>query len=148
MDDTTTLRDLSREECLALLRVTEVGRIAIVVDEFPQVLPVNYRLVETSARTWIAIRTRPGNVIARAGIPAAFEIDGFDSGDRQGWSVLARGTLHAVDADHAEFRERFDPEPWIVADRDAWLVVDPFQITGRRLQAGPPKWAFRNDAYL
>ena len=46
--------------------------------------------------------------------------------------VAARNTHH-VDPDAAGFRERFDPEPWIVADRDAWLIVDPFSITGRRL---------------
>src|SRR5437016_3606379 len=86
------LEELSRDDCLALLRSSRVGRIALVVDEFPVVLPVNYRLVETSGRTWIALRTRPGNIIERAPVHAAFEIDGIDPAHQQGWSVLVRGT--------------------------------------------------------
>ena len=78
----------------------------------------------------------------------AFEIDGIDPAHQQGWSVLVRGTLHHVDPDAAEFRERFDPEPWLVEERDAWLVVDPFAITGRRLHPAEPEWAFHVRAYL
>ncbi len=62
--------------------------------------------------------------------------------------MLVRGTLHHVDPDAADFRERFDPEPWIVAERDAWRIVEPFSITGRRLHAGAPEWAFPDEAYL
>lgn len=127
------LEPLSHEECLGLLRDGVVGRIAFSVDDFPVIFPVNYRLMETSGRVWIAFRTRPGNIIERAPVNVALEIDGIDSTHRQGWSVLARGTLHEVDPDSADFRERFDPEPWIEAERDSWLIIDPFALTGRRL---------------
>jgi hypothetical protein len=147
------LDDIALEECLSLLRAGEVGRIAVVIDEFPVVLPVNYRLVETAgregaARTWIALRTRPGNVIERASMNVAFEIDAIDARTHQGWSVLVRGTLHHVDPDAADFRERFDPEPWLTTERDAWLVIEPFATTGRRLRAKTPGWAFHPRSYL
>ncbi len=147
------LDELSLEECQALLNAGEVGRIAVVVDEFPVVLPVNYRIAqttgrETSPRTWIALRTRPGNVIDRAPMNVAFEIDGIDARKREGWSVLVRGTLHHVDPDAAGFRERFDPEPWLATEREAWLVIEPFAITGRRLRAKEPEWAFDPRSYL
>jgi nitroimidazol reductase NimA-like FMN-containing flavoprotein (pyridoxamine 5'-phosphate oxidase superfamily) len=142
------LEELSYDECLDLLRASSVGRIAVVVDEFPIVLPVNYRLVETSAPTWIAVRTRPGNILDRAGMNAAFEIDNVDPVHHEGSSVLVRGTLHHVDPDAADFRERFDPEPWILAERDSWLVIAPFGITGRRLHARELPWAFSPRAYL
>ncbi len=148
MTGPTELDELTYDECIAQLRAAEIGRIGIVVNDFPIVVPVNFRLVQTSGRTWLAIRTRPGNVIERAGLPAAFEIDGIDPRRREGWSVLVRGTLHHVDPDQAEFRERFDPEPWIEAERDAWLIIEPFQITGRRLRAAPPQWPFHAAAYL
>ena len=111
-------------------------------------MPVNYRFVENSGRTWIAFRTRPGNVIDQAAMKVAFEIDGIDPANRQGWSVLVQGTLHHVDPDAAGFRERFDPEPWILADRDAWLIIEPFAITGRRLHPATREWAFHMSAYL
>jgi nitroimidazol reductase NimA-like FMN-containing flavoprotein (pyridoxamine 5'-phosphate oxidase superfamily) len=142
------LEPLAFEECLRLLREGNFGRIAVVIDEFPVVLPVNYQLVETSGLTWIALRTRPGNVIDQAPIHVAFEIDGIDPINKQGWSVLARGTLHHVDPDAADFRERFDPQPWLLAERDAWLAIDPFAITGRRLHPTTTEWTFHARAYL
>lgn len=140
--------ELEYRECLDLLRAERIGRIGIVVDDQPIVLPVNYRLVETSALTWIAIRTRPGNVLDHPGTNVAFEIDGVDRARRHGWSVLVRGRLEAVDPDAAEFRERFDPHPWITEDRDSWLVIEPFVITGRVLPGVEASWAFVAQAYL
>ena len=84
----------------------------------------------------MAIRTRPGNVLDRAAMRSAFEIDAIDPSHQEGWSVLVRGTLHHVDPESADFRGRFDPEPWMTADREAWLVIEPFAITGRQVHAG------------
>jgi len=148
MTGTAALEELTYEMCLDLLRTHRTGRIAVIVDGAPLVFPVNYRLVETTGVTWVAFRTKPGNVIAQASKNVAFEIDEFDEPHRQGWSVLVRGTVHPVDPDVASFRERFDPEPWLLAERDAWLVVQPFSISGRRLQGDPPEWAFELRAYL
>ena len=142
------LDELAPGECLALLRAGVVGRLAYMKDHWPVIFPVNYRLVQASQRTWVALRTRPGNVIDRAPFNVAFEIDGVDPVHRQGWSVLVRGSLQRVDPDTADFRTRFDPEPWIVAERDAWLIVEPFEITGRRLHAPEPEWAFHLEGYL
>ncbi|MGQ0824497.1 MAG: pyridoxamine 5'-phosphate oxidase family protein [Actinomycetota bacterium] len=142
------LETLPLDECLALLRESRCGRIGIVVDDAPIILPVNYRLAETSGRVWLAIRTRPGNVIDSASLLVAFEVDGIDPAHRQGWSVLVRGTLHHVDPDAADFRERFDPEPWILEDRESWLIIEPYAISGRRLHPGEIEWAFSMRGYL
>ena len=144
----TQLEELALDECLALLRGHSVGRVAVNDNEFPVVLPVNYKLVETSGPVWIALRTLPGNVIDRAAMPAAFEIDGFSISEEAGWSVLVRGTIHHVDADSADFRERFDPQPWLDAERDAWLIIEPFSITGRVLRSPQPEWPFHPHGYL
>ncbi len=148
MAEEAWLEELSRTECLDLLRAGRVGRVAVMSNDCPVVLPVNYRLVETSERTWIALRTRPGNVIDQAPLKVGFQIDGIDPMHREGWSVLVRGTLEAVDPDAADFGDRFDPEPWIRGERDRWLIVDPFEITGRRLHGAEPEWAFHREAYL
>lgn len=142
------LEDLDLETCLELLRENAVGRIAVVVDDAPIVLPVNYRLVESSAATWVAVRTRPGNVLDRTPSLVAIEIDAIDPIHHQGWSVLVRGMLQRVDPDAADFRARFDSEPWLASDRDSWLVIEPFAITGRRLHAAESEWPFHPRAYL
>jgi nitroimidazol reductase NimA-like FMN-containing flavoprotein (pyridoxamine 5'-phosphate oxidase superfamily) len=134
------LEALRLEVCLELLRVHTVGRVAVIVGDFPLVFPVNYTVVETERPLWIALRTRPGNVIDRASKQAAFEIDQIDHSEQEGWSVLVRGTFHHVDPDNAEFRERFDPQPWLEKQRDAWLVLEPFSITGRMLRSPQPDW--------
>jgi nitroimidazol reductase NimA-like FMN-containing flavoprotein (pyridoxamine 5'-phosphate oxidase superfamily) len=141
------LEQLSYDECVTLLRSNQVGRLAMIVDGYPMILPVNYRLAETSGRTWITIRTRVGGEIDRAPLPVAFEIDGADPFSKRGWSVLVRGTLQHVDPDAADFARRFDPGSWL-ADRDAWLVIEPITVTGRRLHPGEVEWAFHTNAYL
>jgi nitroimidazol reductase NimA-like FMN-containing flavoprotein (pyridoxamine 5'-phosphate oxidase superfamily) len=142
------LETLSHEDCLRLLRGGSVGRIAVIVEGFPVVLPVNYRLVETSGLTWLAVRARPGGVIDQAPMNAAFEIDNIATQKHEAWSVLVRGTLQHVNPDAADFRARFDPEPWLLADRDVWLIIEPFAITGRRLHPAELEWAFHMRAYL
>jgi hypothetical protein len=142
------LEPLPRDVCLRLLEQGTVGRIGVIVDDAPVVLPVNYRLIRQLGRTWVALRTRPDNVIDRGSLLAAFEIDNIDTDRQEGWSVLVRGTLHHVDADAANFRDRFDPEPWLVDDRDAWLIIEPYAITGRRLHSTHLEWAFHVRAYL
>lgn len=144
--------DLSYEECLDLLGGQRVGRIAVTVGGHPLVFPVNFRIVEeldggTLRRlVWIVFRTRPGNVIDTAPRYVAFEIDHVDPAHRRGWSVLVTGLLHRVDEAAAEFGDRFDPEPWL-AERDAWLVIEPVQVSGRRI-TDDGEWAFSTAAYL
>ena len=87
------LDQLSTDTCLDLLRIHLVGRISVVVDQFPIVMPVNYRLVEAEGARWVVFRTRPGNEIDRGGLHAAFQIDSVDTAYRAGWSVLVRGYL-------------------------------------------------------
>jgi nitroimidazol reductase NimA-like FMN-containing flavoprotein (pyridoxamine 5'-phosphate oxidase superfamily) len=141
------LAELSLEQCLEHLREGSVGRLAVVIDEHPIVVPVNYRLVETVGLRWIAIRTKPGGLVERASTKVAFEIDGVNEVRRQGWSVLVRGTREALDPDAADSRERFDTHPWL-RERDAWFVIEPFSITGRELHPAAQEWAFHLRAYL
>ena len=145
----TTLEIIPRETCLDLLRENTVGRIAVIEGDYPVVLPVNYRLAPAEQQTFIAIRTRPGNVVDRSGPPVAFEIDGIDAYHRTGWSVLIRGKLHhMIDMQRRSWPGLLDPQPWVQEDRDAWLFIEPESITGRRLRTVDTEWAFHIRAYL
>ena len=132
-----TLDEIDLRDCVELLRFGDFGRIAVDIDGGPVIVPVNFRLVEAPGRTWVALRTRPGNLLDRDRVPAAFEVDHVDHAAREGWSVLVRGTLLRVDPDAGDFRALFDPKPWVTDERDRWLVIEPFAITGRRLHAVP-----------
>ena len=140
------LRTLDLEECLERLRAHEVGRIALTTPTGPIILPVNYKLVETLDVRWLALRTETGGAIDEAQASVAFEIDEIGPGHR-GSSVLVRGILQHIDPDAAGWRERYDSVPWL-PDRDSWLVIEPFSITGRELLPGELDWAFGIGAYL
>ncbi len=141
------LETLTREVCMQRLREATVGRIAVVVDDDPIILPVNYRLVEPHSGPLIVLRTRPGNVIEQAPTTTAFEIDSIDPVGHQGWSVVVRGELLHATPTSAAFRERYDPASWLTDDRDAWLIIDPFVITGRELHGAEANWSLQPAEY-
>jgi nitroimidazol reductase NimA-like FMN-containing flavoprotein (pyridoxamine 5'-phosphate oxidase superfamily) len=142
------LDQLSDDTCVDLLRIHLVGRISVVVDEFPIVMPVNYRFVESRDARWIVFRTRPGNEIDRGGANAAFQIDSVDPAHRGGWSVLVRGELTRLDsAMIGRLSDQLDPQPW-VSGRESWLALEATKITGRRLRSAEIEWAFHVRGYL
>lgn len=142
------METLTQQECVSLLKAHDVGRVAFQAEKFPVVLPVNYKLIDGFSFPLLAIRTRPGNLIDRAPMQVALEVDEIDRSRRQGWSVLVRGILRHLSGDTQSWGELLDPHPWLTAERDSWLLLDPVALTGRRLHAGGVDWAFHVSAYL
>jgi len=141
------LEELSYEDCLRLLRMGVVGRVAVVVDGLPVIVPANYRVIDDAEGVGLTVRTRGGSMVDRA-LEAALEVDGIDTLHHQGWSVLARGMLgHLSDLDVERRDREVDPHPW-VGERDSWLVLRPLSITGRRLVAPEILWEFSLRGYL
>jgi uncharacterized protein len=141
------LEKLSDEDCLRLLRMGVVGRVAVVVDGFPVIVPANYRVIDDAEGVGLTVRTGVGSVVDRA-LEAALEVDGIDPVHHQGWSVLVRGLLgHLSDLDVERLGREVDPHPW-VGERDSWLVLRPVSITGRRLFAPELHWEFSLRGYL
>src|SRR5688572_21723558 len=81
----TLLQLLPPAECWRLLGEHRLGRLGLVVDGEPVILPVNFVVHQRS----IVFRTAGGTKLdAATDWPAvAFEIDGTE-GERGGWSVL------------------------------------------------------------
>jgi nitroimidazol reductase NimA-like FMN-containing flavoprotein (pyridoxamine 5'-phosphate oxidase superfamily) len=141
------LEPLTPETCVNRLRERTVGRLAIVIAGDPIILPVNYRLVEPASGPLLTIRTRPGNVVDHSPASVAFEIDSIDSVHHRGWSVLVRGELLHATPTSAEFRERYDSDSWL-DDREAWLLIDPWAISGRELHGTEPSWPVHPSEYM
>jgi len=128
-DESVSIEEVPREECLALLASFTVGRIALALpDGAVIVLPVNYVLDGEV----IVFRSDPGEKMsALHARPASFQIDWIDPFHRTGWSVLVRGKAFLVtDAEVAHLAL----EPW-TGDKHHWVKVVPEAITGRRLRA-------------
>ncbi len=128
------IEELSRTECVELLRAKAVGRVGFVGPDGPLVLPVNY-VVDGET---VLFRTSPYNVMGAwlRQAPAAFEVDDLDDYLQSGWSVLLQGAAgFVVDDEELEMsHERLTrPEPWAAGSRPLYIRITPHTISGRRL---------------
>jgi nitroimidazol reductase NimA-like FMN-containing flavoprotein (pyridoxamine 5'-phosphate oxidase superfamily) len=134
--DSSPLRALSDPECWRLLSSHDLGRVALLVDDWPQVFPVNYAAGEQS----VVFRSAAG---AKAkygpGSRACFEIDGWDDRTGTGWSVMVQGLIRditeATDKQAEELR-RLPLHPAAPGVRDHLLALTASQVSGRRF-GGP-----------
>lgn len=129
---------LDEAECLRLIPMAEIGRLAYSGRYGPTVLPVNFRLFEGTIvfRTsqWSTVDEDLRTGIEGAEFKVAFEIDSVDTARREGWTVLIQGSAHHVDSD-AERAEvsRAGVEPWPGGEREQFIRIVPISITGRRV---------------
>ena len=119
---------LGRDECLGLLALASVGRVALSANALPTVEPVRFRLVDDH----IVFQTGRGatkNVIA-------FQVDKIDPESHEGWSVVVTGVAHEV-TDPAELAAaHLLLSVGSNADDDANLVSLSLDVmTGSRLGA-------------
>jgi nitroimidazol reductase NimA-like FMN-containing flavoprotein (pyridoxamine 5'-phosphate oxidase superfamily)/DNA-binding XRE family transcriptional regulator len=126
-----TLEGMAPAECLAMLRRGGVGRIAYNVAGHLAVVPVNFGL----HTGMIMFRTAEDSTIAQYSLePVAFEVDRIDEETHEGWSVLVNGTLRPATDDEAAVARRL-VEPWAGGKRETCMVIEPGQLSGRRLRA-------------
>ncbi|MBM9467799.1 pyridoxamine 5'-phosphate oxidase family protein [Nakamurella leprariae] len=152
MTEAAELQTLTDEECTELLSARTVGRLGVMVERYPLILPVNYTL----DRGVVVIRSRPGTKLTNAShANVTFQVDDFDTVTRTGWSVLVRGQAEELTDRHSEeVRERTETsglQPW-VADADLrWVRIIPHGVTGRRIVVPPgaeQDWAYGIGAYM
>ena len=132
------IEELSQTECLRLLETHQVGRVAVVVDGQPAILPVNYRTDEGT----VVFRTDAGTKLQGAPMSlVAFEIDQIDEVSHEGWSVLLEGVgqdiTDTVDTRSRELRD-LPVSPWAPGDKAYWIKVVPRRLSGRSLRRRLP----------
>ncbi|HYN32594.1 MAG TPA: pyridoxamine 5'-phosphate oxidase family protein [Ilumatobacteraceae bacterium] len=122
---------LSESECWELLGKADVGRLAVDIAGQPDIFPINF-LADDGG---IVFRSAAGTKLAGAVLNrfVAFEIDGYQPGDRTAWSVVVKGQARAVEG----MQEVFDAEnlplfPWLGWDKPNFVRIDPTVVTGRR----------------
>jgi uncharacterized protein len=127
------LQILEPEECEALLRTQQVGRVGLCTGR-PLVVPVVYAMLDGD----VVFRTAPGEKLIAAALNrlVAFEVDQFDVSARTGWSVVVVGTAEEVVAtgELARLRE-LDLQPWAGELRDRFVRIRADEISGRRVDA-------------
>lgn len=127
------MEELDAVACLELLTTTSVGRVGLVLDGRPFVLPVNYVVDGQS----VVFRTAEGTVLNKVALQVvAFEADRIDEATATGWSVLVQGVAqdvsNAIDTTSERLR-RLALVSWAPGQRHRWFRVNADTITGRRL---------------
>ncbi len=129
---------LTKAECLSLLATQPIGRLGFVEHGEVTILPVRYMM-------------DAGQVVFRSAVGAkldaalrwqavAFEIDGWDSRDRTGWSVLVHGIVNEVlNPDRQAALAKRGLDEWVSGRHPmTWIEVRPIEITGRRIPSPLP----------
>jgi uncharacterized protein len=132
--DAGTIDDLDAAECWRLLATQPVGRVAVVVGQYPVVVPVNYALDGEA----VVFQSGGGSKLTRIhGTHVTFEVDHIDLQHRTGWSVLIKGVAQGFNTrgtrDLAARSEGLGGAPWAGGGRPYLVRVAAEEITGRRV---------------
>jgi uncharacterized protein len=127
------IRFLDRERCLELLGDAVVGRVAVLVNGVPQVVPVNYVVVDGD----VVFRSGAGTKLAAAMAeqPVSFEVDRVDEERLTGWSVLLSGRASVVS--EPEVLRRVDEAAlvtWAPGPKDDVVRISAETISGREIE--------------
>ncbi|GAA4284139.1 pyridoxamine 5'-phosphate oxidase family protein [Brevibacterium daeguense] len=129
-DPGSAVTELSADQCWELLRSGDVARLAVIVDDHPDIFPVNY-VVDSGT---VVFRSAPGTKLtaALAG-PVAFEVDGYEQQSGKAWSVVLKGRAQQM-RDVDELNDSFDLPlfPWQAGRKGTFVRVEAASITGRR----------------
>lgn len=134
IDEGQPLDVLDRQECIQLLsHESFVGRLGIIVDGRPLVLPVNYIVDGDAVVFGTGAGTKLNAIVGGADV--AFEVDDSRSLHHSGWSVVVRGRAEIV-TDAAEVaRLRAGPlRPWVRGARANWVRIPLDEVSGRRIR--------------
>lgn len=139
-DEKLTVEELSESACWALLRSTSVGRLAVWVEDHPDIFPVNYAVDHGT----LVFRSRAGTKVSAtlSDSPVALEADGYDAETAEAWSVVIRGNAEEISRAQ-DLIDTIDLPlfPWQAGDKGRFIRIVPTTTTGRRFPiADPSVW--------
>jgi len=134
MEHQGVIQELGRDECLALMATQHVGRLGVVVDGVPLVLPMQFALDGET----VVLQTNQGAKTLHSPLTSvSFEVDRVDWEQGDGWSVLIQGTGEDISTaidERSETRRSLAVHSWAPAPTDRWLTIVPRTVTGRRIR--------------
>jgi len=128
---------LTADACWQLLRDTEVGRLAVVIGDHPDIFPINH-IVDHGT---LVFRSAEGTKLAGAvpDRPVAFEVDGYEAASGEAWSVIVKGQATRIEQMHELFEASELPLfPWHATPKQHFVRIVPEEISGRRFRVVDP----------
>jgi uncharacterized protein len=136
-DTELTVEELSESACWGLLRTTSVGRLAVWMEDHPDIFPLNY-VVDHGT---VVFRSRAGAKVSGAlsDSPVALEADGYDAETAKAWSVVIRGNAEEITRGQ-DLMDTIDLPlfPWQAGDKGRFIRIIPTTTTGRRFPIADP----------
>jgi hypothetical protein len=128
------LVSINEEECESHLAGGGVGRVVFRSEGRPVAFPVNFKVLAGD----VIFRSADDGEVSTIAFeePVSFEVDRIDDAMREGWSVLATGTIHPIrDAEQVHQVESLGIEPWAGGERHAYFRLTVTELTGKRINA-------------
>lgn len=125
------IETLTRDESWAFLESQEMGRLAFAVAGYPDIVPINYCVVDRR----IYFRTAEGSKLMGVTVNnhVAFEADSLDADCAT--SVIVHGTARELDADtEYEFAEGLQLHTWTSTLKFHFIEITCEEISGRRFR--------------
>lgn len=130
------LKHLTEDQCWALLRAHEFGRLALSAGGGEvDIFPVNFVAHEGK----IYFRTAPGQKLSQVVISrrAAFEIDELVDGVARSVVVHGYASWLTSEQDIAQV-EALNLKTYLSLSKTNWVEIEPTSITGREFEIGQP----------
>jgi nitroimidazol reductase NimA-like FMN-containing flavoprotein (pyridoxamine 5'-phosphate oxidase superfamily) len=131
LDPRTWLEQLPEAECWRLLRLSNVARLAVVIDDEVTIWPLN---IAVDGRV-IVFRTGPGTKLATLmnRPKVALEVDGLNFDEQRGWSVVATGHLRPLAGEDLVRAQHLPLAPWTVGEKAFWFGLHVERLSGREI---------------
>lgn len=128
---------LENADCWKRLRSVSVGRLAVWVDDHPDIFPINYKVDHGTLVFRTGSGTKLNSCLGKD--PVALEADGVDVDSGVAWSVVVKGQAQQLE----RTEELLDSVglllfPWETGRKDHFVRVTPTSISGRRFSIAPP----------
>lgn len=128
-------QELTREECLALLREHGfVARVGFIAEGRPQIIPVNY--VADPEEEVVRFCTASESMLGRLANDTwvVFEVDESRALYNAGWSVIVHGRIcHVDDPVEVGRLSRGPLRSWAQPASPVWVEIPVHEISGRRI---------------
>ena len=122
--------ELTANQCWDHIRTAEIGRLAVITDQHPEIFPINFVVDHGS----VVFRTAEGTKLAAAlaGGPVAFEVDGYDDRLGSAWSVVLKGRAVQLESiEEVLASEELPLFPWQSGEKNHFMRIEPTQTSGR-----------------
>lgn len=122
--------ELTANQCWDYIRQAEIGRLAVISDQHPEIFPINFVVDRGS----VVFRTAEGTKLRAAveGGTVAFEVDGYDERLGFAWSVVLKGTAVRLESiEEVLASEELPLFPWQSGEKNHFMRIEPAETSGR-----------------